>query len=198
MALGTFTSGIENPNLGNLTSSVYSPKELPSSRGLGFPSRRSGPFVPPTMGYYGGRGVGARRAPRHRPEHHPGRSYLIAALLLAHLAVPAQLLQPLRLDAVGDGLGTEEIRLPHGSSSDPPTSSPAAVPVSVPTPTGGACPRPGTDSLPPLPAARRRGAGALTFSGAVVEAPPCSPGGPRSRFTSRNGNGRGPGTGAVP
>ncbi|XP_074999346.1 ATP synthase F(1) complex subunit gamma, mitochondrial isoform X3 [Calonectris borealis] len=31
-----------------------------------------------------------------------------------------------------------------------------------------------------------RGAGALTFSGAVVEAPPCLPGGPPSLFTSRN------------
>lgn len=38
---------------------------------------------------------------------------------------------------------------------------------------------------------RRRGAGALTFSGAVVEAPPCSPGAPRSRWSSRNGIGTG-------
>ena len=50
---------------------------------------------------------------------------------------------------------------------------------------------------PPGPAARMRGAGALTFSGAVVEAPPCSPEGPLSRFTSRNGNGRGRGPGGV-
>jgi hypothetical protein len=38
---------------------------------------------------------------------------LIAALLLAHLAVPPQLLQTLRLDPVRDPLRRQEIRLPH-------------------------------------------------------------------------------------
>jgi hypothetical protein len=33
---------------------------------------------------------------------------LVSALLLAHFAIPSQLLQPLRLDAVGDGLGGEK------------------------------------------------------------------------------------------
>lgn len=55
----------------------------------------------------------------------PGGAHLIAALLLAHLAVPAELLQPLGLDAVGDGLGAEEIRLPHGARGPPPSSAPS-------------------------------------------------------------------------
>ena len=37
--------------------------------------------------------------------------YLVAALLLAHLAVPAQLLQALGLDAIGDRLGRQKARL---------------------------------------------------------------------------------------
>jgi hypothetical protein len=36
---------------------------------------------------------------------------LVAALLLAHLAVPSQLLQALGLDAIRDPLGGEEARL---------------------------------------------------------------------------------------
>jgi hypothetical protein len=41
-------------------------------------------------------------------------SILIAALLLAHLAIPAQLLQALGLDAIGDRLGRQEASaLPH-------------------------------------------------------------------------------------
>ena len=36
---------------------------------------------------------------------------LVAALLLAHLAKPAELLQPLGLDPVADRLGREEARL---------------------------------------------------------------------------------------
>lgn len=51
--------------------------------------------------------------------------------------------------------------------------------------------RPPRKHFPPGRAARMRGAGALTFSRAVVEAPPCSPEGSSSRFTSRNGNGEG-------
>jgi hypothetical protein len=38
---------------------------------------------------------------------------LIAALLLTHLAVPAELLQTLGLDAIGDRLRGQEIVLPH-------------------------------------------------------------------------------------
>lgn len=33
---------------------------------------------------------------------------LVATLLLAHLAIPSQLLEALGLDAIGDGLGREE------------------------------------------------------------------------------------------
>jgi hypothetical protein len=35
-------------------------------------------------------------------------SVLITALLFAHLAIPSQLLEALRLDAVGNGLGRQE------------------------------------------------------------------------------------------
>jgi len=38
---------------------------------------------------------------------------LVAALLLAHLAKPAQLLQPLGLDPVGDGLGRQGLVFGH-------------------------------------------------------------------------------------
>lgn len=110
------------------------------------------------------------------------RTDLIAALLLAHLTVPAQLLQPLGLDAVCDRLRAEEIRLPHGAG-------PVPIPILTPIP-----PLPEVAAAPRkrIPAgSRMRGAGALTFSGAVVEAPPCSPGGPRSRWSSRNGTGTG-------
>lgn len=36
-------------------------------------------------------------------------AYLVPALLLAHLAIPAQLLKPLGFDPVGNGLGGKEI-----------------------------------------------------------------------------------------
>lgn len=39
----------------------------------------------------------------------PGPAYLVAALLLAHLAIPAQLLKPFGFDPVGDSLGSEKI-----------------------------------------------------------------------------------------
>ena len=39
---------------------------------------------------------------------------LIAALLLAHLAVPFELLQALGLDAVGDSLRRQKLILAHG------------------------------------------------------------------------------------
>lgn len=38
---------------------------------------------------------------------------LVAALLLAHLAVPLELLQPLGLDPVGDCLRRQKLVLPH-------------------------------------------------------------------------------------
>jgi hypothetical protein len=38
---------------------------------------------------------------------------LVSALLLAHLAVPAQLLQPLRLDPVGNPLRGPHVVLTH-------------------------------------------------------------------------------------
>lgn len=60
-------------------------------------------------------------------------------------------------------------------------------------PAGSSRRRPGRTSGARRPGARMRRAGALTFSGAVVEAPPCSPEGPPSPFTSRNGNGPGEG-----
>ena len=40
---------------------------------------------------------------------YPGLAYLVPALLLAHLAIPAQLLKPLGFDPVGDGLGSKKI-----------------------------------------------------------------------------------------
>lgn len=43
----------------------------------------------------------------------PGPAYLVPALLLAHLAIPAQLLKPLGLDPVGDGLRGKKIWFPH-------------------------------------------------------------------------------------
>lgn len=90
---------------------------------------------------------------------HPGGAHLIAALLLAHLAVPAELLQPLGLDAVGDGLGAEEIRLPHGARGPPPS------PGTLPEVTAGSR-RGAYRKSPSLGPARLRGAAALTFSGA--------------------------------
>ena len=49
---------------------------------------------------------------------------LIAALLLAHLAVPSELLQTLGLDPVGDGLGRQEAGL---LLAHPPLSARLAV-----------------------------------------------------------------------
>lgn len=43
---------------------------------------------------------------------------LVAALLLAHLAVPPELLQPLRLDSVRDCLGRQKVVLPHDDDDD--------------------------------------------------------------------------------
>ena len=42
------------------------------------------------------------------------KDILVAALLLAHLAVPAKLLEPFGLNSIGDGLGAQKIRLAHG------------------------------------------------------------------------------------
>lgn len=42
------------------------------------------------------------------------KAILVAALLLAHLAVPAKLLEPFGLNSIGDGLGAQKIRLAHG------------------------------------------------------------------------------------
>ena len=44
---------------------------------------------------------------------------LVAALLLAHLAVPPQLLQALRLDPVRDRLRRQELVLPHRTAAAP-------------------------------------------------------------------------------
>ena len=41
---------------------------------------------------------------------------LVAALLLAHLAVPPELLENFRLDAVSDGFRRQEVALPHRRS----------------------------------------------------------------------------------
>jgi hypothetical protein len=43
---------------------------------------------------------------------------LVTTLLLTHLAVPSQLLQPLRLDSVGYGLWCQKFVLPHPLPSD--------------------------------------------------------------------------------
>lgn len=48
---------------------------------------------------------------------------LIPALLLAHLAVPLQLLQTLGLDPVGDGLRRQKLVLPHARCSNPNSST---------------------------------------------------------------------------
>jgi hypothetical protein len=40
----------------------------------------------------------------------------IAALLLAHLAVPSKTLQAFGLDAIGNGLGCKELVLAHGDA----------------------------------------------------------------------------------
>jgi len=45
---------------------------------------------------------------------------LVAALLLAHLAVPPQLLQALRLDPVRDRLRRQELVLPHRAAAAAP------------------------------------------------------------------------------
>lgn len=42
---------------------------------------------------------------------------LVAALFLAHLTIPLELLQSLRLDPVGDRLRRQKLVLPHPSSS---------------------------------------------------------------------------------
>uniref|UniRef100_A0A7M4DXY0 F-ATPase gamma subunit n=1 Tax=Crocodylus porosus TaxID=8502 RepID=A0A7M4DXY0_CROPO len=96
----------------------------------------------------------------------PGRAHLVATLLLAHLAVPAQLLKPLGLDAVGDGLRAEEIRLAHGAAGCPAPSRlrrkrKAVAPEAPPR-------APGSTSSH---AQRLRGAGTLTFSRVAAAAP---------------------------
>lgn len=160
MALETLTRGIGAPPRGLRipTAGIWPPcvfpREPPPSRGLRFPPRRVGALHGPsrriTLPSWEN---DARRARRPQARPLPGRAYLIAALLLAHLTVPAQLLQPLGLDAVGDGLGAEEIRLPHGAGADPPP--PLSRSRSL-TPTGSGRPHPGSTSRPPSRRARLR------------------------------------------
>lgn len=118
--------GTEDPNRRDLTL-LCTPKRSAPLKGTGFPYKR----------------VRAPRAPSQTitlpprdTEAHPGpqapspsgRVYLIAALLLAHLAVPPQLLQSLGFNPVGDGLGAEEIRLPHGGGDTKPVKPPKPPP----------------------------------------------------------------------
>ena len=72
---------------------------------------------------------------------------LVAALLLAHLAVPAQLLQALGLDAVGDGLGREEplLLLTHLGSLKGGVLTAPASPEGA-SPGGWGCAAPGEDN----------------------------------------------------
>lgn len=55
-----------------------------------------------------GRVTGSRSGPP------PSVTYLVTALFLAHLAVPAKLLEPFGLNSIRDGLWAQKIRFAHG------------------------------------------------------------------------------------